>query len=55
MKQLREKIVKWEYMKLKGFCTAKETVTRLKRQQIREWVEIFAREIIIEFIWISKN
>jgi hypothetical protein len=29
--QLRESIDKWNYIKLKGFCTAKETVTRLKR------------------------
>jgi hypothetical protein len=28
-------------MKLKGFCTAKKTVTRLKRQPI-EWEKIFA-------------
>jgi hypothetical protein len=30
--QLRERIDKWDCMKLKCFCTAKETVTRLKRQ-----------------------
>jgi hypothetical protein len=30
--QLREKIDKWDYMKLKSFCTAKEMVSRLKRQ-----------------------
>jgi hypothetical protein len=29
--QLREKIDKWGYMKLKSFCIAKEFVTRLKR------------------------
>jgi hypothetical protein len=29
--QLRESIDKWDCMKLKSFCTAKETVTRLKR------------------------
>jgi hypothetical protein len=29
--QLRERINKWEYMKIKYFCKAKETVTRLKR------------------------
>jgi hypothetical protein len=28
-------------MKLNGFCTAKETVTRLKRQP-KEWEKIFA-------------
>jgi hypothetical protein len=29
--QLRERIDKWDYMKLKSFCTTKEMVTRLKR------------------------
>jgi hypothetical protein len=30
--QLRERIDKLDCMKLKSFCTAKETVTRLKRK-----------------------
>jgi hypothetical protein len=30
--QLRERIDKWDYKKLKSFCTRKEMVTRLKRQ-----------------------
>jgi hypothetical protein len=34
--QLRERIDKWDYMKLKSFSTKKETVTRLKRQPT-EW------------------
>jgi hypothetical protein len=35
-KQLRERTEKWDYMKLKAFCTIKEMVTRLKRQPT-EW------------------
>jgi hypothetical protein len=29
---LREKMDKWDYTKLKSFCTTKEMVIRLKRQ-----------------------
>jgi isopentenyldiphosphate isomerase len=30
--QIRYRIDKWDCIKLKNFCTAKETVTRMKRQ-----------------------
>jgi hypothetical protein len=40
---LRERMNKWDCIKLKGFfCTAKERVTRLKRQPT-EWEKIFTR------------
>jgi hypothetical protein len=29
--QLRERIDKWDYVKLKSFCTTKEMVSKLKR------------------------
>jgi hypothetical protein len=34
--QLRERIAKWDYMKLKSFCTTKEMITKFKRQPT-EW------------------
>jgi hypothetical protein len=40
--QLRERIEKWDYMKLKSFCTTKEMVSKLKRPPT-EWEKIFAR------------
>jgi hypothetical protein len=36
VQQLRERIDKWDYMKLKSFCQMKEMVIKLKRQPI-EW------------------
>jgi hypothetical protein len=39
--QLREKIDKWDFMKLKSFCTIKVMVPKLKRSPT-EWKKIFA-------------
>jgi hypothetical protein len=41
--QLRDSIDKWDFIKLKSFCSAKEMVSKLKRPPT-EWEKIFASD-----------
>ena len=41
--EIKTKINKWDLMKLKSFCRAKEYINETKRQP-SEWEKIFAKE-----------
>jgi hypothetical protein len=39
--QLREKMDKWDYIKLKIFCTTKEEIVSKLKRSTKEWEKIF--------------
>ena len=60
---MKTKINKWDLIKLKSFCTAKEAISKVKRQ-LSEWEKILANEttdkgltskIYKQFIQCQKN
>ena len=61
--EIKTKINKWDLIKLKSFCTAKEALSKVKRQ-LSEWEKILANEttdkrltskIYKQFIQCQKN
>ena len=42
--EIKPKVNKWDLIKFKGFCTAKEIISKVKRQS-SEWEKITANEI----------
>ena len=51
--EIKAKINKWDLIKIKSFCTTKETTSMVKRQP-SEWEKIIANEAIDKEL-ISKN
>ena len=52
VREVKEKINKWDYIKLKSFCTAKENISKMKRE-LTVWENIFANDTLNKAL-ISK-
>ena len=45
VKEIKVNVNKWNLIKLKSFCTAKETISKMKRQTMK-WEKIFPNDAI---------
>jgi hypothetical protein len=39
--EIKAKVDKWDHIRLKSFCTAKETMTRVKKEST-DWENVFS-------------
>ena len=44
-RDIKERINKWDFIKIKSFCTTKENTSKMKREQII-WENIFANDTL---------
>ena len=51
-RDLKERISTWDFIKVKSFCTAKENISKMKREPTT-WEDIFANDTS-DKVWISK-
>ena len=45
IKNIKEQINKWDYIKLKSFCMAKENISKMKRE-LTIWENVFANDTL---------